>query len=491
MAIDLELRVSNDECVIPVIQSFVSEAIAQTPLKGRLHERLAKLVVLSACDAVKHAYRPGETGSVKIGIRESHGKLEIIVRDYGMPQDIRAMESKLHLGDGKGSRLFGVSCKQITDEVHWTSYGPEGKALIISKWLHNTDITETADGASLKVFGKDISPAPDQEYTIRRMQRGEGLQISQLIYKAYGGSYFNSDVYYPERVEALNAKGTVLSFVALAENGRVVGHYALERNINGPVVEGGEAVVDPAHRGRKLLERMKETALSEARQIGLAGVYADAVTVHPYTQRSNVHFGAKLACADLGIAPRNEHFLGLSGDQPQRISCLLYYLHLGKAGHKKVHVPQRHKQIVGEIYANLGFPVEFGQEQAPKGKGGCSVSIDSGAAKATIRVEHVGMDTAHAIRHARRELTEHSHAEVVFADLPLADPATPFAAEALEEYGFSFAGIAPHFSESGDMLRLVYLPEPLQREHIVTYEEFAGRLAEYVFSEQERIRQQF
>ena len=487
MAIDLELRVGNDECIIPVIRSFVSGAIAQTTLDGNLHERLAELVILSASDAVKHAYSPGEEGSINIGIKESHGKLEVTVRDYGMPQDITVMESKLHLADNKNSRLFGISCKQIADEVHWAGYGPEGKALRICKWLHNKDITKTAEDESLKPFGTDIVPAPEQEYAIRRMHDGEGLQIAQLIFRAYGGTYFNSDVYYPERIEALNAKGTVLSFVALAADGTVVGHYALERNAGGPVAEGGEAVVDPAHRGRKLLEQMKKIALNEADRIGLAGVYADAVTVHPYTQKSNVHFGAKLACADLGITPRNEHFLGLSGEQPQRISCLLYYLHLGEPEKRNVCVPSQHKPIVEEIYRNLGFPVEFREERVPEGKGSCSVRVDSGAAKAIVKVERVGTDTAHAVRHARRELTEHSHAEVVFIEMPLNDPATPYAVEALEEYGFSFAGIAPHFSKSGDVLRLVYLTQPLDQEHIVTYEDFAGRLVKYALSEQERV----
>ena len=489
MAVDLELRVSNDERVIPVVRSFVFNAFAQSSLEKNLHERLAKLVVLSVGDAVKHAYGSGEEGSIKVGIKESHGKLEITVRDYGMPQDITVMESNLHPADNKGARLFGISCKKIADEIHWTGYGREGKALCISKWLHNTDITKTASEGALKSFGTDSPAAPAQEYTIRRMVTGDGIQVSQLIYKAYGGTYFNADVYYPERIEALNAKGTNLSFVAIAENGKVVGHYALERNVDGPVAEGGEAVVDPSHRGRKLLERMKETALKEAGRIGLVGVYADTVTVHPYTQKSNVHFGAKLACANLGIAPRNEHFFGMAEDQPQRVSCLLYYLHFGGPVQRKVcMVPDRHKPFMEEIYNNLGFPLEFGREKAPEGRGNYSVNVDAGAGKAVVRIERVGEDTVQAIRHTRGELIEHSHVEVVYADLPLADPATPFAAEALEEYGFSFAGIAPHFSPAGDVLRLLYLTEPLKREHIVTHEEFAGKLVEYVLSEQERVR---
>jgi len=83
-----------------------------------------------------------------------------------------------------------------------------------------------------------------------------------------------------------------------AGNGEVVGHYALERNQPGPVAEGGQAVVDPAHRGRKILDRLKMAALDHAREIGLAGVWADAVTVHTFTQKANLTLGAKLCAVE-------------------------------------------------------------------------------------------------------------------------------------------------------------------------------------------------
>ncbi len=37
------------------------------------------------------------------------------------------------------------------------------------------------------------------------MRPEDAVGISQLMYRAYGGSYFNADVYYPERVAAQNA----------------------------------------------------------------------------------------------------------------------------------------------------------------------------------------------------------------------------------------------------------------------------------------------
>ena len=57
---------------------------------------------------------------------------------------------------------------------------------------------------------------------IRRMAAGEAVQVSQLIYRAYGGTYFNRDVYYPERVAAQNERESVVSFVAQAEDGRLL-----------------------------------------------------------------------------------------------------------------------------------------------------------------------------------------------------------------------------------------------------------------------------
>jgi hypothetical protein len=46
----------------------------------------------------------------------------------------------------------------------------------------------------------------------------------------------------------------------------------------------------------------------------------------------------------------------------------------------------------------------------------------------------------------------------------------------------------PIFQTKGDVVRLVYLVEPLAREPIHTYEPFAGRLVDYVLAEQQRVR---
>lgn len=489
MPMNLELQVNNDPRVLSTIQAFACEALRQTSLASQEIDKLVELVERSARAAIEGAYPPGEDGSIKVAIVESQGTLTTTVRDYGLPQDVAALERELHGPDHPNPRLFGMSCKDIADEVNWIGYGPEGKALELVKWLHNTLITEHLPEESLKTFQDDVPLAREQPYEVRRMAAGEAVQVSQLIYRAYGGTYFNRDVYYPDRVAAQNERQAVLSFVAHGADGRLVGHYALERNQEGPVAEGGQAVVDPAHRGRGLLARMKEAAIDAARQLGLVGMYFDAVTVHAMTQKSDVDHGARLACADLGVAPKSEHFRGISDEQPQRVTCLLYFLWLQEPQPRTVCVPSRHREMTEAIYRNLLCPVTFGEEEDPAGHGTLAVTIDAGAARATIRADALGGDSVTAVRHAKRELIEHSHAEVLFLELPLQDPATPRVAVELERDGFSFAGVAPHFSPRGDLLRLVYLTDPLAREHVKTYEPFAGRLVDYAISEQERVGQ--
>jgi hypothetical protein len=61
--------------------------------------------------------------------------------------------------------------------------------------------------------------------------------------------------------------------------------------------------------------------------------------------------------------------------------------------------------------------------------------------------------------------------------------------ESLAEAGLGLCGIGPHFAPQGDVLRLVYLVEPLAREPIKTFEPFADTLVNYALAEQQRVRQ--
>jgi anti-sigma regulatory factor (Ser/Thr protein kinase) len=485
----LELIFSNEPRVLSSVNAFLIETLKQTSLETIAAEKLTQFALNAVRDAVEHAYPEREEGSIKLTITEASGKLELLVRDFGMPQDIDALERGIATSGGRQS--FSHPGSDVADEVHWLSYGSEGNGLQIIKWLHSTRVTEIPARGTSASCAAEVPLAPQQQYDIRRMRANEAVQVSQLMYRAYGNTYFNQDVYYPERVAAQNEHDAVVSYVAVGENGGIAGHYALEFNQEGPVAEGGQAVVDPAHRGRGLLDRMKDAALIDPSCKDLVGWYADAVTVHMLTQKSNVSHDGRLTSVDLGIAPRKESFRNVAEEQSQRVTCLLYFHWLQGAVKRTIYAPSRHQAIVAEIYEQLGCPVTFGQASLPSGHGILSVQNDVGGAKAFLRVTEVGEDSVRRIVHAKQELVERSHAEAVYVELPLANPATGYIADELEQAGFGFAGVLPHFSSLGDLLRMVYLVDPLLREPIITFDPFAARLVDYVLAEQSRVRNDF
>jgi GNAT superfamily N-acetyltransferase len=487
----LELIFSNDPRCLPGIRAFTSETLKQWPLEPAAAARLCDCMVAATTYAIEHAYPPGETGSIEFTISEEAGKLEFLIRDHGLPQDVKHLEERLHDPTVPASKKIALHWPgaEVVDELHWLGFGRDGKAIQLVKWLHDEHITDKAHAAALTPFDDEAPLAPEQEYTIRRMQPEEAVQVSQLMYRAYGNSYLNDDVYYPDRVAALNASNTNISFVAVGADGQLAGHYALERDQPGPVAEGGQAVVDPAHRGRGLLDRMKDAALAEARRLQFVGVFADAVTVHTRTQQSDIKHGAHLTCADLAIAPKTMSFKKLSTDLPQRLSCTLFFQWLSEATPRTIFAPARHRPMIERIYANLQCPINVGTPKpAANAHGTLTVKIESSSATAFLRANDLGADSAELIRHAKREVIEHSHVEAVYAELPLADPATPAVADALESAGFGFLGIAPCFSLRGDVLRLAYLVDPLQREPIHTSDPFTAELVDYALAEQTRVR---
>lgn len=484
----LELALTNEARNLPSVQAFVNTSLLQLPLPLAGSEQLGQLVLAAAKNALENAYPSGEEGLIKLKISDMAGKLEIHVRDFGLPQDVAALEKQLHESDSVATWLHGSHAAKVADQMHWLTFGPEGKALQLIKWLHTANVADTSSAEDLAHVPLDVPLAPDQEYTVRRMLPEEAVQVSQLMYRTYGTTYFNEDVYYPDRIASQNLHEVLLSVVAVGDSGRVAGHCALERGQDGPVAELGQAAVDPAHRGRRLLDRMKDALETEARALNLAGWYADAVTVHTFTQQSNAHHGGHVCGVDLAVSPKSEAFRNIASEQPQRVSCVLYFHWLGQPQLRKVFVPTRLQKMVEAIYENLQCPFEFGDSGPPAQEhGNLAIKYESRAALATIHAAQLGKDSAHAICHAARELVERSHAEVVVVELPLSEPATIQVCETLESEGFAFTGIGPHFSSSGDVLKMAYLVEPLAREPIKTFEPFAGNLVEYALAEQKRV----
>ncbi|TWT30534.1 hypothetical protein KOR42_54420 [Thalassoglobus neptunius] len=169
----LELTFGNDLLHLPSVRAFANTSLQQLPLDEKSIEAFNVIVEAATENAVVQAYPPGTSGMVTLSIVELHGKLEVAVRDYGMPRDVEALEEELQsAGQNARSRIAALAA-EVADEVHWIAYGRDGKALRIVKWLHDDHVTATSSAERIERFADEPPVAPEQSYTFRRMRDDE------------------------------------------------------------------------------------------------------------------------------------------------------------------------------------------------------------------------------------------------------------------------------------------------------------------------------
>ena len=338
-------------------------------------------------------------------------------------------------------------------------------------------------------FGTDVAPAPPQTYEVRRYRPGDGPGVAFCFRETYGDRYENPAVYDPALLDALNAAGTFISFVAVAEGGEIAAHYALRREPRDVIAEGCAAAVAPQHSDRHLMTRLRTEAEHEAQRMGLPAYYTEPVTDHTLTQRASEAFGAHPCAISLGLVPKSVvplHMQHLTATN-QRLSLLSYVKPLVPVAPRSVYAPSRHRAMIERIYAGLGAQVVFVPGAAPNELGALRAESNPQMLCGTVVVERVGSDTATAARQAVADLREPGTLGALFAMLPLDDPGCPSACETFEGLGFFFSGVAPWMLAGRDALRVQMPLEPIDCSELAIESPFAKELVAYADAERKRL----
>jgi hypothetical protein len=389
-----------------------------------------------------------------------------------------------------------LDCKQqsrigsfegAVDEAHWLNRGPDGSELRLLKHRAVRHVTDHFSAAELAPFHEDEPLAPQQHYDIRFMRPEDVTGVCQCIYRTYGYSYVNPDVYFPDRFQHLHDTGELVSAVAMDEAGGVAGHCALERPGLEQIAEIGQAVVAPAHRGRRLFEEMRTLLMDQATKLDLAGVYGQAVATHTFSQRGERDFGARPVGLSLGYSPAM-HFKGLAvAGADQRISCVLYFKGLSQSPPSVVYAPIHHRDMLGRIYRELGQDVTFGEPRPAEALGQLRVQYNKAMASGSIRVLQAGADTPGQLRQAQADLCDAAGADVLELDLALDKPESVWLCSAAEDAGFFFCGLGPGFAGGVDVLRLQYLKGELDASALDILEPLAQDIRDYAVAERARL----
>jgi hypothetical protein len=472
MLFTTELKVPPEAAFASLLEEFAKDAARRSELSSDGERGLAGAARLGFEAIVEQALAEARE-PVRIVASCTPLQLALSLYERGLP-----MDDALARRDSKWDELSAR-----VDEAHWRCHGTAGSELrLIVRRIGGTPRGEPAP-----VRQKDDVPAaPVQEYTVRRFQPRDAPGIARAFYLTYGYAYDLSDVYSPARLVELNESGSYLSIVAATGEGEVVGHYALAREGDAPIADAAGAVVVPAHRGRDLLNRLRDRAEREAIGLGLAAYYSEPVTDHPRTQSSSESFGAKACGITLGEAPRS--FLARHMDlsaTTQRQSCMLYIKPLRPREPRTIYAPLRHRAIVAAIYEQLGLPVVMRESAPASGRGLFHTGITRGDGFATIDVEAVGEETAELACQVAADLRTVHRLGAIYASLPLEDPGTPGLCEALQARGFFFSGVGPWMLAGRDALRLQMTLTRIDLSALVVIGEFGNVLRDYIASERE------
>ncbi len=432
---------------------------------------------------VKYGFESSTQKPVKVIISKRLNSLVVAVEDKGLPFDYDKLER------GEEKRFKSYLSKQYADEVHFQTLGTRGNRTEIVKHLPASDIREHMDISEHHEHLKSEQASPDEKISVGMFDAGKIHDLVRLVYKCYGYTYANEFMYYPEEIEARLNSGIMISVGAYNSTDELIGHLGFVfSKIGARVAESGEAVVDPRYRGRGIFQKMKNFMIDYVSQRDLIGVYAEDVTVHPYSQKGSIELGGRETGFLLGYSPGTVSFQNISeNEKPRRQSIALMFTPVSNSNSNTVYIPAAYKDLVESIYDRIGFRrnlIPENTEIAFKSRrnGKTTVSVRHDHNQALIQIDEVGKKTVDEIRFQLKHLTLERF-DCIYIDLLLNQKGAGHVASEARKLGFFFGCVIPEYKD-GDILRLQYLNNvDVSKDDIKTASDFGGHLLDTIFED--------
>ena len=475
------VTVLADVELLPAVVDFVRRTANQLGLRDKAAEHLDQAVGTVCRNVIDHAFESDEEGRYDVYVLRRPGQVVIAIEDRGLPFDYAPLQ------DASDTALPDMLHRSFADEVRFVNLGPCGNRVELIKHLPHADVREHLSENEYHRTTRAPAAPEDTPLEVRMMRPEESFELSRCVYRSYGYSYDWNDIYYPDRIRELQKSGLMHSCVALTPEGEFVGHLALTlERPDLPVGEAGQAVVDPRFRGHRLFERMKTFLAERAKEWGMYGLYSEATAVHPYSQKGNLHLGAKETGYLLGYIPASVSYKGIDEDRKERReSVALFYMRVNAEPEREAYPPVVYQESVRRVIKHNGLRriIQNISEPEMPSSSRVSVNVRRDHNLAFLRVEEPGADLGELVRLRLRELCLH-RVDCIYVDLPLCNPATVQAGAGLRDLGFFFGGIIPEAhggAASGDVLRLQYLNNvEIKPDDLHTASDFGRELLETV-----------
>lgn len=477
------LTILPEERYLSAIVDVVSDLANANGISKKATGHLDKILVEIFNNIVKYGFQEDISKPIEISIFKRVHTFVISLEDKGLPFDYENLE----LGEDK--RFKSYLSRGYADQVNFYCLGTLGNRTEIVKNLPATDIREEMDISEHQEHLKIDPIGEEAEIKIDLFNQDKIHELVRLVYKCYGYTYANEFMYYPEQIESRLNSEVMSSCAAYSNDDELIGHLALIYSKPGAKVgESGEAVVDPKYRGHHIFPRMKTYMTEHASSNGVIGVYGEAVTVHPYSQKGSLELGSTETGFLLGYSPGTVSFQNISEEEkPRRQSIALMFTPISKSKPGSIYVPDKYQEIIKTIYDRVGYERNIIVENANTvfkqiGHGHLSVSMRSDHNQGIITIDKFGTNTLDEIRFHLKQLCL-QRVDCIYADLPLNKKGAGYIASKLRELGFFYGYLIPEYSDS-DVLRLQYLNNvEISRDDIKTASNFGKNLLDTIFED--------
>jgi anti-sigma regulatory factor (Ser/Thr protein kinase) len=480
------LKVPVDVAFLHAVNSY-TVAIAQMLAFGTENIGRLELAVEEAfTNAVKHyAAERGQTENIHVDFTLAGRSLVISLRERGAPFDLSEADNYAASSDDLLDRpgLGLLLMRHCVDEVELRADGHAGKEVRLIKHLPPAAVVpaalRVAGDTALRRLRHTVTEANSE---VRAPTEADLPALRRLAWRCYGYSY-NTAFYDLNRLTALFHDPCYLPLIAV-ENGtdNVFSHLALKLEEPDDVVpEQCMAFSDPGTHSPGVVARLAARSWDMILANGYQGMYANALTSHPMSQRGLTMYCQTQPCAMLlgfGIREMSPQELPVA-NQP-RPSAIVHFRAANRDA-AVVYPPARHREFIQEVYSWLELPRSFGDLLAVTMPETSVIRLGRSdeANTITIAVRRIGADCLPRIREAMNEARKNG-IEAICLRLPLASPATSQIVDACERLGLSFAGIIPLLCAGEDVLQMQWVGAPLDMDGIRIHGDRGRRVFDYV-----------
>ncbi len=279
------------------------------------------------------------------------------------------------------------------------------------------------------------------EVLYRPFQPEDGAGVVAVLRSFYGDDYYHAACYDPDYLAQCSRDGRRMIYVAEAPGDGVVGvadgYY---RAYFPGSYELGMHVVRKEYQGRGIGRALLDYAVEHMRGMKIYGIYGMPVTFYDRSQKECEALGLPATGFWLGRYRANRTFFAEKPRSPK-----LHSLVVAAPGTARnlgpLHVPERHRAFVAEVYGSLRAPFDFAEDgERLSALSSYYVKDVEDAANREVYVRSVGRDLVAKVRELTQGCTEET-SHTLF--LNLLDRGCAGAMEQLAELGFYFTGVHP------------------------------------------------